>query len=186
MISAKALNSDIRRRIMTIYLCGFMGCGKTTAGRLLAEKLGLEYTDMDSYIEEKTGMTIPRIFEEKGEEFFRNTETEAVAELGKKGGVIACGGGAMLKEINAETAAGYGTVVYIDVPYDVCYDRISGDENRPIVMANTKESLGEIYNKRVPLYTAHSQLRVDGNRTPQEIAEDIRRAISKIQVKGSD
>ena len=162
---------------MTIYLCGFMGCGKTTVGRVLADMLELGYEDMDAYIEKKAGMSIPQIFAEKGEDSFRRMETQAVAELGKAGGIIACGGGAMLKEINARTAAEYGTVVYIDVPYDTCYDRISGDTNRPIVMANTKESLGEIYNERVPLYIAHSQVKADGKKSPEEIASEIKAAV---------
>lgn len=164
---------------MTIYLCGFMGCGKTTVGRVLADMMDLEYTDMDAYIEKKAGMSVSQIFAEKGEDSFRRMETEAVAELGKAGGIIACGGGAMLKEINAETAAKYGTVVYIDVPYDVCYSRISGDVNRPIVMANTKESLGEIYKDRVPLYMAHSQVKAEGNKPPEEIAAAIKAAVIK-------
>lgn len=163
---------------MTIYLCGFMGCGKTTVGRVLADMLELGYEDMDAYIEKKAGMSIPQIFAEKGEDAFRRMETEAVAELGRIGGVIACGGGAMLKDINAGTAAKYGTVVYIDVPYDVCYDRISGDVNRPIVMANTRESLEEIYNDRVPLYLAHSQVRADGNKSPEDIAADIKAKVN--------
>ncbi|MCI7767455.1 MAG: shikimate kinase [Oscillospiraceae bacterium] len=163
---------------MTIYLCGFMGCGKSTAGRALADMMGLKFTDMDAYIEKKAGMSIPQIFAEKGEDTFRKLETESVAELGKAGGIIACGGGAMLKEINAKTASEYGTVVYIDVPYDVCYDRISGDTNRPIVMANTKESLEEIYKERVPLYTAHSQITADGTGSPAEIAARIRENVN--------
>ena len=84
----------------------------------------------------------------------------------------------MLKDINAETAAKYGTVVYIDVPYDVCYGRISGDTNRPIVMANTKESLEEIYHDRAPLYLAHSQVRADGNKSPEDIAADIKAKVN--------
>ena len=155
-----------------------MGCGKSTVGKLLAHKLGCGFTDMDNYIVEKQGMPIPQIFAEKGEDYFRDAETDAVRELSEKAGVIACGGGAMLKDINAETAAKYGTVVYIDVPYDVCYDRISGDTNRPIVMANTKESLEEIYNDRVPLYLAHSQVRADGNKFPEEIAADIKAKVN--------
>lgn len=155
-----------------------MGCGKTTVGRVLADMLELGYEDMDAYIEKKAGMSIPQIFAEKGEDAFRRMETEAVAELGRIGGVIACGGGAMLKDINAGTAAKYGTVVYIDVPYDVCYDRISGDVNRPIVMANTRESLEEIYNDRVPLYLAHSQVRADGNKSPEDIAADIKAKVN--------
>lgn len=164
---------------LTIYLCGFMGCGKTTVGRILAEKTGCSYIDMDAYIEKTEGMTIPEIFAQKGEPYFRNAETEAVKALGEKGGVIACGGGAMLKDINAEIAAKLGTVVFIDTPYDVCYDRIKGDTNRPIVMANTKESLKEIYDSRAPIYKAHSQVTADGTGTPDEIARAVKAEVTR-------
>ncbi|MGN0643273.1 MAG: shikimate kinase [Huintestinicola sp.] len=157
----------------TIYLCGFMGCGKTTVGRRLADILGCPYTDMDAYIEEKEKMKIPDIFSIHGEEYFRDKETAAVAALGEMGGVISCGGGAMLRAENGAEAAKHGTVVYIDTPFETCYSRISGDANRPIVKANTKESLYEIYLKRVPLYLAHSSLKADGSGTPLEIAEFI-------------
>lgn len=159
---------------MTIYLCGFMGCGKSTVGRILAESLGITFTDMDDHIVKKAGMSIPGIFAEKGEQVFRDMETEAVSELGKRGGVIACGGGAMLRKTNAGAAAEFGSVVYIDVPYEVCWGRITGDANRPIVMANTKESLKEIYDERAQLYAAHSDFRADGSGTPEEIAEEIK------------
>lgn len=160
-----------------VYLCGFMGCGKSTVGRILAEKLGTAFTDMDEYIVKAEGMTIPEIFSQKGEPYFRDRETEAVKALGEQGGVIACGGGAMLREINGSEAAKKGTVVYIDVPFDTCYGRISGDTNRPIVMNNTKESLEELYNNRKPLYTAHSGVCVNGSLSPMEIADEIIAAI---------
>lgn len=163
----------------TVYLCGFMGCGKTTVGRLLAEMSGLAYCDMDDYIEKTEGMTIPEIFAGKGEAYFRERETDAVAALGERGGIISCGGGAMLKDINAETAAKYGTVVYIDTPFEVCWERISGDTNRPLVMANTKESLEDIYNYRKELYSKHSSVRADGRGTPRETAVCILEKIRK-------
>ena len=156
-----------------IYLCGFMGCGKSTVGKLLAARLGMSFTDMDTYIEQQQCMTIPQIFEKYGEEHFRQLETNVIRELGEKGGIIACGGGAMLKEINAQTAAELGTVIYIDTPFDICYDRVSGDNNRPIAAANTKESLNELYSKRKPVYQAHSSAAVDGTGSPTEIAGRI-------------
>ena len=73
----------------TVFLCGFMGCGKSTVGKLLAHKLGCGFTDMDNYIVEKQGMPIPQIFAEKGEDYFRDAETDAVRELSEKAGVIA-------------------------------------------------------------------------------------------------
>ncbi len=160
-----------------IYLCGFMGCGKTTAGKLLAEKLGCGFFDMDDYITEKEKMEIPRIFAEKGEKYFREAETEAVRELAGKSGVIACGGGAMLKKENAEIASAAGTVIYIDVPFETCYSRISGDKNRPIVMNNTKEELEIIYSSRAPVYSGNASLTISGDGSAEEIADKIISAI---------
>ena len=161
---------------MTIYLCGFMGCGKTTVGKIIAEKLSCPYSDMDAYIEEREKMNIPSIFAEKGEDYFRSVETLVISEMGDTGGVIACGGGAMLKKINAEKAAEKGVVVYIDTPFEVCWERICGDKNRPLVVNNTKESLEEIYNSRKALYSEHSAFTVGGNGSSEEIAERIIKA----------
>lgn len=163
----------------TVYLCGFMGCGKTTVGTVLAEKLQLGYRDMDAYIEQTVGMTVPEIFEEKGEEYFRQQETLAVKALGEKGGVIACGGGAMLRAENAEAARSFGKVVFIDVPYEVCWDRIKDDPGRPIVTRNTKESLKVIYDDRSPVYRAHSTDTADGSGSPEDIAESIAALVKK-------
>ncbi len=160
-----------------VFLCGFMGCGKSTVGKLLAEKLGCRFTDMDEYIVKQQGMTIPQMFSEKGEAFFRAAETEAVRELASDGGIIACGGGAMLKKENAGIAASAGTVIYIDTDFEDCYERISGDCNRPIVMNSTKEELRSIYDGRVPLYRENSQLIIDGTGSPFEIVRRIIRAL---------
>lgn len=161
----------------TIYLCGFMGCGKTTVGTLLAQKLNCGFFDMDAYITEKEKMEIPQIFAEKGEKYFREAETEAIRVLAEKNGVIACGGGAMLKKENADIASSAGTVVYIDVSFETCYSRISGDKNRPIVMNNTKEELEIIYDGRAPVYSENASVTVSGDGSAEEIAERIIAAI---------
>ncbi len=156
-----------------VYLCGFMGCGKTSVGKILAEKLGCGFFDMDEYIVEREKMKIPQIFAEKGEKYFREAETAAIRELSEKHGIIACGGGAMLKKENADIASANGVIVYIDVPFEVCYGRISGDRNRPIVMNNTKEELEFIYDSRAPIYCENSTFTVSGGGTPDDIAERI-------------
>ena len=150
-----------------------MGCGKSTIGKILAERLKCEFYDMDEYIVVKEKMQIPEIFAEKGERYFRETETAVIKELSNANGVIACGGGAMLKKENAEIASENGIVVYIESEFEVCYGRISGDKNRPIVMNNTKEELNFIYDSRIPLYKENSSVTVSGNGTPKEIADAI-------------
>lgn len=157
----------------TVFLCGFMGCGKSTIGKILAEKLGCGFVDMDNYIVEQQGMSIPQMFAEKGEEYFRNAETDAVRELSERPGVIACGGGAMLRKTNSEIANSAGTVVFIDIPFESCYERISGDKNRPLVANNTKEELNHIFDGRAPVYRENSAVSVSGIGSPTEIADRI-------------
>jgi shikimate kinase len=150
-----------------------MGCGKSTVGRLLAKKLGKEFIDLDDYIEEREGMTIPEIFEQKGEPYFREKESEALADLPASAGVVATGGGTLLKKENGDKAKSLGTVVYIDAPFELCYERIKGDENRPIAYNSTEEQLRERYNQRKPLYIENSEFSVDGSGTPIQIASEI-------------
>lgn len=121
-----------------VYLCGFMGCGKSTIGRLLAKKLGREFVDLDDYIVQREGMSIPQIFEQRGENYFREVEAVALSELSAAAGVVATGGGTLLKKENGDCAKSMGTVVFIDAPFDICYERIKGDKNRPIAYNSTR------------------------------------------------
>lgn len=157
---------------MTIFLCGFMGCGKSTVGARLAKQLDCPFVDMDAYIEEQDGMCIPDIFEQYGEPHFRDLETQAIRELASRDGIIACGGGAMLREENAKIAAEHGTVVYLDVPFHICWRRIS-DSDRPIVRRSTREELEELYNKRQTIYQKHSTHTADASRTPAAAAAAV-------------
>lgn len=156
-----------------VYLCGFMGSGKSTVGKLLAKRLGKEFIDLDDYIEEREGMSIPQIFEQKGEPYFREKESEALADLPASAGVVATGGGTLLKKENGDKAKSLGTVVYIDAPFELCYERIKGDSNRPIAFNSTKEQLLERYEQRRPLYCENSEFSVDGSGTPMQIVNEI-------------
>ena len=157
----------------TIFLCGFMGCGKSTIGRLLAKKLGRNFIDLDDHIEKTQGKSISEIFQSDGEEFFRRLETDSLKTLGKSGAVIATGGGALLSEQNARIAAENGVTVFIDVPFDIFYQRIKNDKSRPIAFNSTKEQLKERYDARRPLYRKNSSLIVSGDTTPLETAAKI-------------
>jgi shikimate kinase len=160
---------------MVIFLCGFMGCGKSTVGRELAKLMGSKFVDMDVYIESKEGMPIPEIFAQKGEPYFRQVEAETVVELSKTNAIVGCGGGAMLNSTSAEVGRKAGQVIFLDVPFDTCYERIEGDTNRPIVMNNSKEQLEEIFNKRHEVYKENSSFNVDidSNASPFENARTI-------------
>ena len=162
-----------------IFLCGFMGCGKSTVGKILARRLRCKCTDLDDYIEKQEGMSIPEIFEQKGEEYFRSVETEALAAFKDMGGVVATGGGALLSELNGETAMDAGMVVFIDTDFRTCYDRIKDDPHRPIAASSTKEQLRERFDSRRPKYMAHSHYQISGGYPAMVIAVKIERLYKK-------
>lgn len=158
-----------------IYLCGFMGCGKSTVGRLAAKQMSMKFLDLDEYIEKKYGCTIPEIFEQRGEQAFRALETETLRELATTSGyIIATGGGTMVNPLNAEIAKQNGSIVFLDLPFDTCYERIAGDSHRPVVQANSRAGLLEIFNYRVPLYRAHATYSVDASQSPQMISKAVK------------
>ena len=161
---------------MTIFLCGFMGCGKTTVGEILAKKLGLPLIDTDAYIVEQEGKSIPDIFAQDGEPYFR--KKEAIRTLCTQNAVISCGGGAMLNPDSADYARKNGAVVLLDESFDTCYGRIQGDTNRPIVQRSTREELHQLFDKRSGTYRAHASHVIPGGVSPEEMAERIMAAVN--------
>ncbi len=156
---------------MTIFLCGFMGCGKTTVGHALAKTLGIPLIDTD-----EENMSIPQIFEQKGEPYFRKIEAEIVCGLCSKNAVIACGGGAMLNNDTASTVKNSGaSIVLLDLSFDECYVRIKDDQNRPIVQKNTKQQLNEIFDNRLGVYqnNATAAVKLSSELKPDESAKRI-------------
>lgn len=155
----------------SIYLCGFMGCGKSYIGKLLAERKGMPFADLDSYIVEKEGRSIPEIFQHSGEPYFRQLEASCIKEL--EGCVVATGGGALINENTAEYANAHGITLFLDAEFELCYDRIKEDGNRPLVVNNTKEQLREIFEKRREIYKKHSQITVKVRGIEEETLKNI-------------
>lgn len=143
-----------------IFLCGFMGSGKTTVGRLAAKFAGAAFLDLDDAIVKRAGRPIPEIFSKYGEGYFRELETAVLAEsaFSPCSSVVATGGGALIRPENAGLCRKHGLVVFLDVPFDICYSRISNDSNRPIAAARSKEELVRLYEERSGLYRAHSDI----------------------------
>ena len=168
---------------MAVFLCGFMGCGKSTAADLLAKNMGCSCCDTDELIVKREGMSIPEIFDKKGEAYFRNADKELLRELSGKKGVVACGGGTMLSAENAAVAREKGVVVFINTPFDTCYERIKDDKNRPIAASRTREQLRELYEQRAEKYTAHSDHVIDGSGTPFAIAGKIYDIVKRMAAK---
>lgn len=166
-----------------IVLCGFMGCGKSTVGKNIARKTGKQFLDMDTYIEEKAGMSVSEIFEKYGESGFRDMEHEACKELSEKSGyIIASGGGAFTFSRNAEIFKGKDTIVLLDVPLDVIKFRLRNDKTRPLLQKPDKDKVMQaLYEKRLPLYTSAADIVVSGKNTPMKTAFAVIEAVDKLK-----
>lgn len=156
----------------SIFLCGFMGCGKSHTGKLIAKKLEIPFIDLDEYIVEKENRTIPEIFEQSGEPYFRELEGKCLKELGE-GCIVATGGGTLINPDTAAYANKQGITVFIDARFPVCYGRIKDDQNRPLVVNNTKEELYQIFLTRKKIYKSHSKITVKAEGTGNDIANSV-------------
>lgn len=165
---------------MTLFLCGFMGCGKSALGRVLAEQLKMPLIDMDAEIVRQSGMTIPEIFEQKGESYFRKLESDMIRTLAQQTSIVSCGGGAMVNPINALTAKMYnGIIIYLQQSFEVCYERIRNDKNRPIVQNHTKEELQQLFERRERWYQVNATYSVLAEDTPEQSAEKVKEILKK-------
>lgn len=135
----------------TIYLVGFMGSGKSTVGRRLAERLGLEFVDLDDDIEAAAGRTIADIFAADGEAAFRDAEHAALRARVGGGAVVALGGGAFTFARNRELMRGAGRSVWLDCPYELALRRVSGFGHRPL--AKDPVQFRALFEKRVADYS---------------------------------
>jgi shikimate kinase len=156
-----------------IVLVGFMGAGKTTAGRLLAAKLGVPFTDSDHVIEARAGKPIPQIFADDGEAAFRQLEHEVIVDLlNGEDRVLALGCGAATHGgTRAVLAAVAVPVVYLRVSYAEAMSRVGSDRGRPML---ARPDVAQLHKDRDPLYAQAATLTIGaGGRSPEEIALDI-------------
>lgn len=160
-----------------VILIGFMGCGKTTAGQQLAKKLDYDFLDTDKLIEQKTGRTVGRIFEEEGEEFFRKQETETIRELigHLNRTVVSVGGGLPVTPGNGELLKALGTVVYLEVSKEVLVSRLKNDTVRPLLAGKDGlKNMGALYDKRLPFYEAAAHVKIAaGDKLLHEVVNSI-------------
>jgi shikimate kinase len=147
----------------SIFLVGPMGAGKSTVGRILAEKLGYDFMDSDHEIEARTGVTIPVIFDIEGEAGFRARETAVIDDITQQPGlVLATGGGAVLSAENRRHLAARGFVVYLRSTLPALIQRTKNDRNRPLLQTENPETVIErLLTERGPLYEEVADLIVD-------------------------
>ena len=157
----------LEREMHNVILIGMPGCGKTSVGTLLAQRLGRPFFDADAEIERHLGCTIPAFFAREGENAFRAVETQVLAELGKRSGcVIATGGGCVTRPENYELLHQNGTLVWLR--RDLSALPVEG---RPI---SRSRALSELYREREPLYRGFADICAENDDTEAVVAEKIK------------
>jgi shikimate kinase len=161
------------------FLIGYRGGGKTTVGRMLADRLSREFIDADEFLEAKYGRSIKEIFAQEGEVGFRDKETAVLRELCARGqAVIATGGGVVLREENRRLLRDHGFVVWLTANAATLAARIAGDpttaERRPNLTVGGQAEIEELLRAREPLYRQSADLEIDtAGRSPELIVETI-------------
>lgn len=169
----KAFKS-VKNDKQNIVLIGMPSSGKTTVGRILAEKCGKQLADTDEYIVRKIGMPISDFFAKHGEAEFRKIEKETVAELSATGGrIIATGGGAVLDPENVRALKQNGVLVFLDRRPE----NLIATDDRPL--ASRRSALEKLYTERYDIYCAAAELHIDANTTPEAEADAILKELAK-------
>lgn len=163
------------KRAPGVYLIGFMGSGKTTIARILAERLGWHLIDLDSEIENAEETTIAHIFESRGEPEFRRIETEMIRTVRRKvekgmPTVIALGGGSFVEPANAALLEDHGISIWLDCPFEVIVQRITTPDSRPL--ARNPEGFRKLFEERRAAYS-RADYRVDTDCDPERAVELI-------------
>ncbi|MBB5353194.1 shikimate kinase [Haloferula luteola] len=157
-----------------IVLIGFMGCGKTTIGRILARMLGCPFVDLDQLIEEKAGTTISSIFAERGEPYFRLVEAAILHELAAPGPqrVISTGGGIITRRRSRRLLKQLGYVVWLQAPVEIILDRTRRNRDRPLLETeDPKSRIQALLDHRQPHYREVADLEIDtSGLDPEETA----------------
>lgn len=150
-----------------VYIIGFMGSGKTTAGKELASLLGWSFIDLDTKVEEHTGKTIPELFSHHGEEYFRNIETEALKNLKSQTNIIiSTGGGAPCYGENMDFMLETGLTIYLKLTPGQLKIRLSGSTTeRPLIKGISGNDLECFIEEKLALrekFYSRAELQIDG------------------------
>ena len=161
-------------------LIGPPGAGKSTVGALLADRLGVGFTDTDALVESVAGKQVSDIFVEDGEAAFRELERAAVARaLAAGDGIVAVGGGAVLDPLTQAGLAGH-TVIYLQTGFAEAAKRVGFNQARPLLIGNPRATLKILLDQRIPVYQRLATMTVGtDDREPAEIADDIAGQLSR-------
>ncbi len=163
-----------------VWLIGMMGSGKTSVGRVLAERLTIPFYDTDVTVAANAGMPIVEIFERLGEPRFRHMESRAVQAIAlQDDGVISTGGGVVLDQSNVEIMRDSGTTVLLDVDTDTLLARVADAAGRPMVSDDPGRRVREIANARSESYQRAADVVVDAAGSIEEVADRVEAACSE-------
>ncbi|MDI6750244.1 MAG: shikimate kinase [Rhodocyclaceae bacterium] len=163
----------------SIFLVGMMGAGKTTLGRRLAHETGREFIDLDREIERLTGVTVATIFEIEGEAGFRLRESQLLAEIALRPGlVVATGGGVVLHPLNRARLLSSRCVVYLHAEPGLIFARIRHDRSRPLLqVADPLARIRQLVTQRDPLYREVADLVVESGRDAAAIMNELKQLL---------
>ena len=166
-----------------IYLCGFMGCGKTSVAKMISKKLKLKLIDTDIEIQKAKNMNIFEIFQKHGERFFRNLETEILKDLQNSSNcVISTGGGTLIEcPENANLARLGGNVVFLKTPFEICWERIKNSQ-RPLILGKTMNDIERLYEKREKKYQRIAEIVAINNKSSDFCAKELMQMIKKGEI----
>jgi shikimate kinase len=169
-----------------VLLIGFMGAGKTTVGRIVADRLQMPFIDLDEHIEHRAGSPVVEIFAARGEDAFRRMETEALESLADfPAAVVAGGGGVVLRDENRRLLATLGTVVYLKVTAGEALARIGEVDGRPLLAAGGPAAAATLLDARESLYAAVADVTVDtDSKPPSRIAEEVAAGLASVRLHG--
>lgn len=161
----------------TLYLTGFMGSGKTTIGKLLAEKLALPVVDTDKFIEENLNKTVREIFETEGEDRFREYEHQFLNVIPTENTIVTTGGGIILKKENRDWMRNNGTIIYLHCEPEEILKRLADDNTRPLLDGDKQKNIQSIFTERLSYYN-DADIKIDTTKkTPAEIVLEIEQMI---------
>lgn len=171
---------------MNIVLVGFMGSGKTSAGRMLAEKTGRKFVDVDSIIESEHNMEVREIFSRFGEERFRELESEAVKKAAAGDGmVISTGGGAVLAPANTAALRKNGVLVWLMVSPEEALKRTAAAGTRPLLEADDRaEAAGRLLESRKQAYEESDYSVETTGRSLDEVVEELTALTEALEKNG--
>ena len=157
---------------MPVALVGFMGSGKSVVGALVARRAGVRLFDLDQMIQEAAGTSIAKLFETQGEPAFRELEARLLPAALQPGAVAALGGGSLIDDASSALVEARAITIYLEVPFETIWERIKNLSGRPLASGRSRDEVEALFERRRVRYE-QAQHRVDGDRPPAQVADEV-------------